>query len=179
MSWGKRASIIVECLFTAPRFANLSSEHPGRMGATMLGGVKRWLLAMLALALRVAPVPLRAFDSASASWGSGGVGTKGVPVPRKRGVRLACGASNKGQAESERILRRGRGPFRLGSVGRKSARFREIFPRHKAASDQPSAEVPNPNDHCFWYFPYKHVRSLDLPDSIRREPVSREGSGSV
>ena len=79
MSWGKRASIIVECLFTAPRFASLSGEHPGRMGATMLGGVKRWLLAMLALALRVAPVPLRAFDSASASWGSGGVGTKGVP----------------------------------------------------------------------------------------------------
>ena len=66
MSWGKRASIIVERLFTAPRFASLSSEHPGRMGATMLGGVKRRLLAMLALALRVAPVPLRAFDFVSA-----------------------------------------------------------------------------------------------------------------
>ncbi len=32
-----------------------------------------WLLAMLA-PLRVAPVALRAFDSASASWPSGGLG---------------------------------------------------------------------------------------------------------
>ena len=118
MSWGKRASIIVECLFTAPRFASLSGEHPGRMGATMLGGVKRWLLAMLALALRVAPVPLRAFELRLRVVGFGRCRDEGRPVPRKRGVRLACGASNKGQAESERILRRGRGPFRLGSVGR-------------------------------------------------------------
>ena len=51
---------------------------------TRLGGVKRWLLAMLALALRVAAVPLRAFDSASASWRLSGVGTKGVPVPSLR-----------------------------------------------------------------------------------------------
>jgi hypothetical protein len=73
-----------------------------RMWATMLCGVKRRLLAMLAaspsvLRMRVGPVPPRAFDSAPTSWRSERVGTKGVPTRAKRGVRLACGASNKGQ----------------------------------------------------------------------------------
>ena len=109
MSWGKRASIIVECLFTAPRFASLSGEHPGRMGATMLGGVKRWLLAMLALALRVAPVPLRAFDSASASWGSGGVGTKGVPSRASAGFDLPAARRTKGKRKASEFSGEGAG----------------------------------------------------------------------
>jgi hypothetical protein len=58
-------------------------ELRGKARATVLGTVKRWVLAMLAFPkaekLRVAPVPLRAFDRACAPCRPEGVGTKGVP----------------------------------------------------------------------------------------------------
>lgn len=66
-----------------------------RASATVLGRVKRWLLAMLACKrkLRVAPAPLRAFDSACAPWRFESVGTKGVPVNHPAALRSASWAA--------------------------------------------------------------------------------------
>jgi hypothetical protein len=66
----------------------------------VLERVKRWLRYFSkAKNLPVPPPRGGAFDPFCAPWSSGGVGTKGVPVPPFGRIRLACGASNKGQCE--------------------------------------------------------------------------------